>query len=261
MVVVQEPLTRWAGLTWLALGFVAYVFYRRRVLGISVQETVRAPALVLGPALRIEYRDIVVPVTRSSESEEALVAAALLAAERRSTVAIVHVLEVPMELPLTAQLPSAEREADDLLDDARALVESYGVRAVTRLERARSAGPAIVANAVSRDAELVVIGARAAGARPAGADLRLHHAVRAEEQPLAGPGGGLHGGAPAGRRMRGAAQRPRGAGGGASSSWASRSWPAPSRPASAAASGCCSEGLMILGGALRIYLLRAWRGD
>jgi APA family basic amino acid/polyamine antiporter len=114
---------------------------------------------VLGAALQIEYREILVPVTRSSESEEALVAAALLAAERRSTVAIVHVLEVPMELPLTAKLPSAEREADDLLDDARALVESYGVRAVTRLERARSAGPAIVANAVARDAELVVIGA------------------------------------------------------------------------------------------------------
>jgi APA family basic amino acid/polyamine antiporter len=163
VVVWQEPLTRWAGLTWLALGFAVYIFYRRRVLGISVEETVRAPALVMGPALQIEYREILVPVTRSSESEEALVAAALLAAERRSTVAIVHVLEVPMELPLTAELPSAEREADDLLDDARALVESYGVRAVTRLERARSAGPAIVANAVSREAELVVVGAKRRG--------------------------------------------------------------------------------------------------
>ncbi len=160
VVVWEEPLTRWAGLTWLVLGFAVYVIYRKRVLGISLQETVRAPTLVLGPALQIEYREILVPITRSSESEEALVAAALLAAERRSTVAIVHVLEVPMELPLTADLPSAKREADVLLDDARALVESYGVRAVTRLERARSAGPAIVANAVAREAELVVIGAR-----------------------------------------------------------------------------------------------------
>ena len=166
VVVWQEPLTRWAGLAWLVVGFAAYVFYRGRVLGISVTETVRAPALVLGPALQIEYREIIVPVTRSSESEEALVTGALLAAERRSTVAIVHVLEVPMDLPLTAELPSAEREADDLLDDARALVESYGVRAVTRLERARSAGPAIVANAVAREAELVVIGARRRGLGP-----------------------------------------------------------------------------------------------
>jgi APA family basic amino acid/polyamine antiporter len=159
VVVVQEPATRWAGLGWLALGFLAYFVYRRRVVHVPLRTTVRAPAIVLTAELRVEYRSIVVPVVRSAESEEALLTAARLAAERRSRVAIVHVLEVPMELPLTVGLPSAEREANDLLDDARALVESYGVRAVTRLERARSAGPAIVADAVTRNADLVVIGA------------------------------------------------------------------------------------------------------
>ncbi len=159
VVVIQEPATRWAGLGWLALGFVIYLVYRRSVLRLPVAETVRAPVVVLTDELRVEYRTIVVPVVRSAESEEALVVASRLAAERRSRVAIVHVLEIPMELPLTIDLPSAEREANDLLDDARALVESYGVRAVTRLERARSAGPAIVADAVARTADLVVIGA------------------------------------------------------------------------------------------------------
>jgi basic amino acid/polyamine antiporter, APA family len=159
VVVVQEPATRWAGLGWLAVGFVGYLVYRRRVVHVPARATVRAPAIVLSERLEIEYRSIVAPVVRSAESEEALVAAARLAAERRSRVAIVHVLEVPMELPLTVDLPAAEREANDLLDDARALVESYGVRAVTRLERARSAGPAIVADAVTRNADLVVIGA------------------------------------------------------------------------------------------------------
>ncbi len=159
VVVVEEPLTRYAGLGWIALGFVVYAIYRRGVLRISMKVTVRAPVLVLGPALQIEYRSIVVPVTRSAASEEALVAAARLAAERRSRVAIVHVLEIPMDLPLTADLPEHERTANTLLDDARALVESHGVRAVTRLERARSAGEAIVADAEVRSAELVVIGA------------------------------------------------------------------------------------------------------
>jgi nucleotide-binding universal stress UspA family protein len=133
--------------------------YRLRVLRLPLAETSKAPAVVMGPSLAIAYRSIVVPVVRSAESEEALATAARLAAERRSRVAIVHVLEIPMELPLTARLPEAEREANSLLDDARALVESYGVRAVTRLERARAAGPAIVADVVARDAELVVIGA------------------------------------------------------------------------------------------------------
>ena len=100
----------------------------------------RAPVLVLGPSLTVEYRTIVVPVKRTGESEEALVAAARLAAERGATVAVVHVIEVPLSLPLDANLPEEEDAAEALLDDAQALVESYGVRAVTRLLRARKAG-------------------------------------------------------------------------------------------------------------------------
>src|SRR5581483_4815639 len=114
--------------------------------------------LVVGPSLRVEYRTVVVPVKRTGESEEALVAAARLAAERGATVAIVHVIEVPLALPLDASLPEEEDVAEQLLDDAQALVESYGVRAVTRLLRARRAGPAIVDEARRRDAELVVVG-------------------------------------------------------------------------------------------------------
>jgi basic amino acid/polyamine antiporter, APA family len=168
IVVVQEEATRWAGLGWLAAGFLIYVVYRRS-LRVGVSRTVRAPALVLGPALAVEYRTIVVPVVRSAESEEALVAAARLAAERGSRIAIVHVLEMPMEQPLDAPLSDREQEADDLLDQAQALVESYGVRAATRLVRARTAGRAIVEEARSRGAEVVVLGAprvRVRGGKP-----------------------------------------------------------------------------------------------
>jgi APA family basic amino acid/polyamine antiporter len=159
VVVVQSSSTRWAGLAWLAVGFVMYGVYRRRVVGAALTETVRAPALVLGPALALEYRSIVVPVTRSPESEEALVAAARLAAERGATIAIVAVLEVPMSLPLNSEMREEEEQLYDLLDEARALVESYGVRAVVRLARARRAGPAIVEEAMRRNAELIVLGA------------------------------------------------------------------------------------------------------
>jgi APA family basic amino acid/polyamine antiporter len=159
VVVVQSPSTRVAGFAWLAIGFVMYAVYRRRVLRLPLSATVRAPQIVLGPGLEIEYRAILVPVSRSAESEEALVAAARVAAERRATIAVVRVLEVPLELPLDADLPDEVEDADDLLDDARALVESYGVRAVPRLVRARRAGPAIVEEARRQDAELVVVGA------------------------------------------------------------------------------------------------------
>jgi APA family basic amino acid/polyamine antiporter len=166
VVVIQYAPARWAGLGWLAFGVVFYWQYRRRAVHRGLRETVRAPVLVLGPSLTIEYRTIVVPVMRTGETEEALVAAARLAAERGATVAIVSVVEVPLALPLDARLEHEEDEAEALLDDAQALVESYGVRAVTRLLRARRAGPAIVEEARRRNAELVVVGApRRAGGR------------------------------------------------------------------------------------------------
>jgi APA family basic amino acid/polyamine antiporter len=159
VVVVQESGTRWAGLGWLALGFAGYTVYRRWVVREPLARTVRAPVLVLGPSLTVEYRTIVVPVVRSFESEEALVAAARLAAERAARLVVVHVLEVPLDLPLDVELPELEREANDLLDQSAAIVESYGVRTVVRLLRARAAGAAIVEEAEGRNAELIVIGA------------------------------------------------------------------------------------------------------
>jgi basic amino acid/polyamine antiporter, APA family len=158
VVVVQNPPARWAGLGWLAIGFAIYSAYRVRHLRLPLGETARAPVLILGPSLTVEYRTIVVPVLRTAESEEALVAAARLAAERRATIAIVTVIEIPLELPPDTRMEQEERAANNALDDAQALVESYAVRAVTRLVRARRAGPAIVREAADRNAELIVLG-------------------------------------------------------------------------------------------------------
>jgi basic amino acid/polyamine antiporter, APA family len=160
VVVVQYAPARWSGLGWLAIGFLFYWQFRRRAVKRPLRETVRAPAYVIGPSLTAEYRTIVVPVVRSGETEEALVAAARLAAERGATIAVVAVVEVPLSLPIAARMEADEDAVESVLDDAQALVESYGVRAVTRLVRARRAGPAIVDEVRRRDAELVVLGAR-----------------------------------------------------------------------------------------------------
>jgi basic amino acid/polyamine antiporter, APA family len=167
VVVVQTPDTRYVGLGWLAIGLVAYAVYRRLFLRIPLRETSRAPAEVVGP---FEYRTIVVPVARrAAETEEALVAAARLAAERRATIAVVNVLEVPLHLDTKEQLPELERSAHELLDSAQAVVESYGVRAVARLLRGPpgSAGELIVEDARRRSSELVVVGESRTGRRRA----------------------------------------------------------------------------------------------
>jgi APA family basic amino acid/polyamine antiporter len=159
VVVEQEAPTRWAGLGWLAAGFAMYAVYRRRVVHAPLMETVRAP-VVIGPADALEYRNVLVPVVWRRESEAAVDLACRLAAERGGAIVALTVLEVPLELPLDAELPGhAERKAHDLLDEVRAIGDAYGVDVVGRLVRARRAGRAIVEEAERRNAEIVVMGA------------------------------------------------------------------------------------------------------
>jgi APA family basic amino acid/polyamine antiporter len=158
VVVVQDAPTRYAGLAWLVVGFVVYPLYRRH-LGLPLTETTRAP-IVLGAAVALEYRSILVPIVSGPESREAVDLAARLAADRGATIVALRVIVVPMELRLDAELPEQEDEADRLLDEARAIGETYGVRTVERLVRARHAGRAIVEEAERRQTEIVVVGAR-----------------------------------------------------------------------------------------------------
>ena len=158
VVVVQSPGTRYAGLGWLVLGFCVYALYRRRVVHAPLTETVRAP-IVIGPAVALEYRNVLVPVVWRRESEAAVDLACRLATERRAAIVALTVLEVPLELPLDAPLPDdAERRAHDLLDEARAIGDAYGVTVVGRLVRARRAGRAIVDEAERRNSEIIVMG-------------------------------------------------------------------------------------------------------
>jgi basic amino acid/polyamine antiporter, APA family len=157
VVVEQDAPTRYAGLGWLAFGFVFYVLYRRHI-GAPLTETIRAP-VPLGPALALEYRAILVPVVAGDQSREAVDVAAKLATERAGRIVLLRVIVVPLELPLDADLTEELEEADRLLDDARAVAAPYGVRTVERVVRARNAGSAIVEEAERRQTEIIVLGA------------------------------------------------------------------------------------------------------
>ena len=157
VLVVQNPLTRWVGLGWMLLGLAGYVVYRRRFVHAPLREIVKAPP-AFGPALALEYRRILVPVVPGKPSDDALDLAARLAAERASRIVALTVLEVPLERSLADDAPEEVRAANRELDEAVAIGESYGVPVVGRLERARSAGPAIVAEAEARQAEIIVLG-------------------------------------------------------------------------------------------------------
>ena len=136
---------------------VFYVIYRRRFVKASLRGTVKAPP-AFGPALALEYRRLLVPVVAGQPSDEALDVACSLAAERGARIVALNVLEVPLGRPLDDDLDELEDAANDELDEAIAIGDSYGVRVLDRLVRARSAGPAIVEEAERRGTEIIVIG-------------------------------------------------------------------------------------------------------
>src|SRR6059058_3817493 len=179
VVVVQKPGPRWAGLGWLVIGLIGYVVYRRRVLHQPLTVTLHAP-IIVGKAVALEYRNILVPVKPGRASEEAIDFACRLAAERRARIAAVSVVVVPLELPLETQLDKEEALAYDALDAAAAIGELYGVDVQERLVRARSAGRAIVDEATRRHSEIIVMGAprakRGRGVFSETVDFVLKHA-------------------------------------------------------------------------------------
>jgi APA family basic amino acid/polyamine antiporter len=168
-VVIQYPSTRYAGLGWLTAGFVVYVVYRRRILRVPLAETVRAP-VEYGLAAALEFRSILVPIAPGYASDEAMDFACRLAAERRASIVAFTAIEVPLDLPLDAELPDDVREANEQLDEARAIGDSYGVRVIGRIARTRNIGRAIVDEAIRRNSEIIVM----AGPRR----VRLQHGRR-----------------------------------------------------------------------------------
>jgi basic amino acid/polyamine antiporter, APA family len=162
VVVIQKPGPRWAGLGWLVIGLIGYVVYRRRVLHEPLTATLHAP-MIIGPAIALEYRNILVPVKPGRASEEAIDLACRLAADRGASIAALSVVVVPLDQPLDTRLEEEERMADEALDIAAAIAELYGVKFTERLVRARHAGRAIVDEATRRQSEIIVMGAPRGG--------------------------------------------------------------------------------------------------
>ena len=103
------------------------------------------------------YRRILVPLLDAKESERAIEIACRLAAEHGVTVTPLTVIEVPVTLPIDAQMIEEEAEAKRVLEVARAIADSYGVSVSVRVVRARDAGEAIVEEARRANTEIIIL--------------------------------------------------------------------------------------------------------
>ena len=101
---------------------------------------------------------VLVPVTNSPASLEAVTIACTLVKPRKGKVYVVHVIEVLRSLPLNAEMESEARRGEQLIRRADELAGRVGMSVQGQLLQAREAGQAIVDEARDRGAEAIILG-------------------------------------------------------------------------------------------------------
>jgi basic amino acid/polyamine antiporter, APA family len=151
-----HPAARYAGPIWLVLGLVVFVAVRASH-GEGLMEKVAAPdEQPVEPP--VTFRRILVPMKLGIIGEEMLATAIRLATEHDAEVQALHVIRVPLEQPLEAELFDQEERADASLAEAKLLGADHGVTVEGTTVRARAIGQAIVERAVETGADLIVLG-------------------------------------------------------------------------------------------------------
>jgi len=103
----------------------------------------------------MEIKHVLIPYMGTPQDEDLLRIACRVANAFKAKVSVVHVIEVPMTLPVDAEnLPGFE-EANEMLDKAEEVALSVGVEAETGLLQGRDAGHAIVEEAIHREVDLI----------------------------------------------------------------------------------------------------------
>ena len=173
---------------WLVVGLVVYTLYRKSQ-HLPLTETVMMPQSSLGPALEVEYRSILMPLSKHRVSDEMTATAPRLAAESGAHLVALYPIEVPLDRSISDAMSDQVEEAERELRETAALGDEYGVTVITRIVRTRNAGQAIVDEAERRRSEIIVMGASDRKQRRR-ADVREGDRLRPAKRPL--PRDGRH---------------------------------------------------------------------
>ncbi len=106
-----------------------------------------------------EFKRILVPVSGDEVSEHAFRWVCQMSRHSKAQIHAVHVIEVPMDLPLETQDPHAVDQGEAVLARMEAIGHEEKCKDVhARSLRARHVGPAIVMEAEERGMDAVVLG-------------------------------------------------------------------------------------------------------
>ncbi|HLJ82691.1 MAG TPA: universal stress protein [Candidatus Eremiobacteraceae bacterium] len=102
--------------------------------------------------------NILVAFSAAVSSEVLMALAAKMAYRTHAKLVAIYVIEVPLTLPVSAELPKDERRALEVLNAAAEIGRKSGLEISTRTVRDRQAGPAIIKAARDENAQLIVMG-------------------------------------------------------------------------------------------------------
>jgi APA family basic amino acid/polyamine antiporter len=159
VVMALNPSTLFVGTGWMLLGITIYVLYRRNQ-GLPLTRTVK---VVLPEPLgveEVEYQSVLVGFEDDESFSPEMVATAVkLASKRRRGIHVHSMMTVPTNLPLDAELPEAEAQAQRHVEEAKLI---GGARVTGHVARVRpgQAGYSVAEEAEEIKAAAIVLGLR-----------------------------------------------------------------------------------------------------
>jgi APA family basic amino acid/polyamine antiporter len=157
LAIATHDAARIAGPVWVALGLLVYAAVRR-ARGTTLMGRVQPAVADIVPTREGEYGHILVPVKLGPIGDEVFATALRLAEELGAAITALHVIAVPLDKPLDAELLEEEQRAASSLTEAQSLAAEHGVAVEAEIVRARSIGAAVIAEARARGADLIVMG-------------------------------------------------------------------------------------------------------
>jgi APA family basic amino acid/polyamine antiporter len=159
VVMALNPSTLFVGTGWMLLGITIYVLYRRNQ-GLPLTRTVKVVTPEPLGVEEVEYQSVLVAFEDDEAFSPEMVATAVkLASKRRRGIHVHSMMTVPTNLPLDAELPEPEAEAQRRVEEAKLI---GGARVTGHVARVRpgQAGYSVAGEAAEIHAAAIVVGLR-----------------------------------------------------------------------------------------------------
>lgn len=155
LIIITKPEGRYLGFAWMGLGLWMYFAYRRQkqmtAIGQLLIQKVKIPAFH-----PVKISHILLPL-RSSNQTETMQMACEMAKLHGAEMTALHVIEVPISLPLEIALPHRIQMASQVLKTAEAIAREGEVKINLEVIRARSTSEAIMTLAKQGSFDLMVL--------------------------------------------------------------------------------------------------------